>query len=265
MKKIYVILSVLTLSLLTFNCEEYDPGVTPPSFLTFGKGSQQIEYVTESTVYPITVYADKVSNQDRTVNIVELTGNDATGVAYTTAEVGDFTLGSSSVVIAAGEMSASTTIAFNPALSLAASRYVTFSAQSSDEEFVLNKTTTRIKINYKRMCFSNTIIYDLTLDRYGSETSWEIKNSAGEVVQFGGPYDDASSNILQPQTPMQFTLPDGTYTFTINDAYGDGMSYTAGGVLYNGSYSIAKDCGAVLATGLGNSFTTSKSHTFSLP
>lgn len=265
MRKIFSLFSVLVLALVSYNCEEYDPAVTPKSFLTFGKGSQQIDFVSESNVYPITVYADKVSNQDRTVNIVELSGNDAAGVAFTTAEVGDFTLASSSVVIPAGEMSASTTIAFNPTLSLAASRYVTFEAQSTDDEFVLNKTTTRIKINYKRMCFSNTIIYNLTLDRYGSETSWDIKNSSGVVVQSGGPYTDASSNILQPQTPMQFTLPDGTYTFTINDAYGDGMSYSAGGVLYNGSYSIAKDCGAVLATGLGNSFTTTKSHTFSLP
>lgn len=265
MRKIFSLFSVLVLALVSYNCEEYDPAVTPKSFLTFGKGSQQIEYVTESPVYPITVYADKVSNQDRTVNIVALTGNDAAGVAYTTAEVGDFTLGSSSVVIPAGEMSASTTIAFNPTLSVSVSRYVTFEAQSSDEEFVLNKTTTRIKINYKRLCFSNTIVYNLTLDPWGSETSWNIKNSAGVVVQSGGPYADATANVTQPQAPMEFTLPDGTYTFTINDAYGDGMTYSSGGVTSTGSYNISKDCGSVLVSGLGNGFTTTKSHTFSLP
>lgn len=158
-------------------------------------------------------------------------------------------------------MSATVNISFDPNLSLAANRYVTFEAQSADEDSFFNVTTTRIKVNFKRMCFSNTIIHTLVLDRYGSETTWNIKNSSGVVVQSGGPYSDAPSNVLQPQTPMTFTLPDGTYTYTINDAYGDGLFTSA---TVSGTYNVSKDCGSVLVSGGGN-FGVIKTHTFTLP
>jgi len=51
------------------------------------------------------------------------------------------------------------------------------------------------------------------------ETTWDIKNSAGEVIASGGPYD-VSSIYIEP-----FTWPaNDCYTFTMYDAGGDGMS-----------------------------------------
>lgn len=266
MKKIFSLLSIFVLALVSYNCEEHDPAVTVDSFLSFGKESQTINYVTESPVYPITIYASKTSNQDRVVNIVVVTGNDVSNLPFTTALDGDFELASASVVIPAGETSASTTIAFDPELSLTAERYVTFEAQSSSEDFVFNNTTSRMKVNYKRMCYSNTVVFNLDLDPWGSETSWDIKNAAGTIVATGGPYQDynvsGSVNFVVPT--ITNTLPDGNYTFTIYDAYGDGMYYSSGGTVYLGHYNLSKDCGSLLASGEGN-FGSSKSHTFSLP
>jgi hypothetical protein len=262
MKKVFSLLSVLVLALVSYNCEEHDPSVNHPSFLSFDRDSRLIEFVTESSEYPLTVYASKVSNEDRVVNIVTVTGvNPKTNGPFTTAVDGDFVLGATSLVIPAGEMSASTTITFDPNLSLAAQRQVTFELQSSAEEFVFNSTTTRTMISYRRICFSNTVLFDLTLDPWGSEISWNIKNSSGAVVQSGGPYADGGAGLhIQPQ--MSFTLPDGNYTFTINDMYGDGLSgSTTSGP---GSFKIAKDCGSDLVQGGGN-FGASYSKQFSLP
>ena len=122
-------------------------------------------------------------------------------------------------------------------------------------------TSSKTTIEYTHVCFSNDVVFNLTLDRYGSETTWTIKNSSGVTVRSGGPYTDASTNIVQVLAPMNFNLPDGTYTFTINDAYGDGM-VTSSSVV--GSYTMYKDCGALLFSGNGD-FTSSRSHTFSIP
>ncbi|MEZ4838980.1 hypothetical protein [Flavobacterium sp.] len=60
---------------------------------------------------------------------------------------------------------------------------------------------------------------------------------------------------------MTFDLPDGTYTFTINDSYGDGMVTSAS---VTGFYKLSKDCGSVLIDVVGN-FETIQTHTFSIP
>lgn len=60
----------------------------------------------------------------------------------------------------------------------------------------------------------------LTLDEYGSETTWEILDDANNVVHLGGPYlDDQDGTIVSEE----FCLDQGCYTVTIFDDYGDGM------------------------------------------
>jgi len=64
-------------------------------------------------------------------------------------------------------------------------------------------------------------------DNHPEETTWDIKNSAGEIIASGGPYS-SSSIYLEP-----FVWPaNDCYTFTIYDAGGDGLD--------GGFYKIAK-------------------------
>lgn len=263
MRKIFSLFSLFAFA--TFiSCDDYDAGLEAPASLSFVNANELVAYVAESNVKTLRVYATTKSNVDRVVTINQLLeGTDpSTNQPYSTAVAGDYTLSTDSVIIPAGELYGSFDVVFDPALSLAATRYVTLSIDSPGDEYVLNKTKNNVKVTYNRLCFSNTILFDLVLDRYGSEISWNIKDSSGAIVQSGGPYSDAATSVLQPQPQMSFTLPDGTYTFTINDFYGDGM-YTSDAV--NGTYKIAKDCGTILINELGNSFTTTRSHTFSLP
>lgn len=69
----------------------------------------------------------------------------------------------------------------------------------------------------------------LTLDNYGTETTWNIKNSSGTIVKSGGPYTDAQTDRLKV---IDLTVSESDcYTFTINDQFGDGINsgYGVGG------------------------------------
>jgi len=75
--------------------------------------------------------------------------------------------------------------------------------------------------NVIKKVICNDFQLDVVLDSWGSETSWDITDSTGTVVEAGGPYADGTPGALQS---YNFTLADGCYTFTIYDAFGDGLS-----------------------------------------
>ncbi|MGB1269372.1 MAG: hypothetical protein ACPG45_06515 [Flavobacteriaceae bacterium] len=66
----------------------------------------------------------------------------------------------------------------------------------------------------------NDMELNISLDNFGTETTWDIKDDTGAVVQSGGPYTDGTPG---PIAPIFFTLADGCYTFTIYDSFGDGL------------------------------------------
>ena len=82
-------------------------------------------------------------------------------------------------------------------------------------------------------------------DVWASERTWEVVDATGAVVQSGGPWPNFPSGggtIVE-----EFSLPDGCYTFTIYDAFGDGQfdGVTSGGYFL--------DCSVLsIASGAGN-------------
>ncbi len=91
---------------------------------------------------------------------------------------------------------------------------------------------------------SANITVQINCDRYGSETTWTLKNSGGTTVGSGGPYTNAASNGVYPQTPANYTLPTDCYSFKIDDSYGDGMNSGYG----TGSY-VVKYGSTTIVTG----------------
>jgi len=65
-----------------------------------------------------------------------------------------------------------------------------------------------------------SVTFNLTLDDYGSETTWELISDTDEIVDAGGPYSDGSNGELLAEA---FCLLDGCYTIYVDDAYGDGI------------------------------------------
>ncbi|UII19821.1 endonuclease [Fulvivirga ligni] len=84
-------------------------------------------------------------------------------------------------------------------------------------------------------CSDTEVTLSLNTDNYGSETSWELKSSSSTVLYSGNGYASNSSYS------EDFCLADGSYTFIIYDAYGDGIccSYGSGSYVLSGSSSYA--------------------------
>lgn len=101
-------------------------------------------------------------------------------------------------------------------------------------------------------CDGVELSLDFVFDGYADETTWEILDAEGEVVLSGGPYvrGRASASFV-------FCMEPGTYTFTVFDAYDDGLSYPE-----DGSVKLSVG-GEVIFEAIGN-FGGSATSTFTL-
>ncbi len=96
-------------------------------------------------------------------------------------------------------------------------------------------------------------------DQMGQETTWDIINSAGEVVAEGGPYNNLAGSGTLPNVTTLSDLPtDECYLFRIYDSAGNGICCNYG----NGHYYI-KHGTAFLIDAEGN-FGEEASHLISL-
>ncbi|MBL7963472.1 MAG: trypsin-like peptidase domain-containing protein [Flavobacteriales bacterium] len=101
-----------------------------------------------------------------------------------------------------------------------------------------------------------TITLRITLDGYGSETTWQLAQDGGGILFTGGPYSDGAGGTV---VTSDWCLGNACYTFTIFDSYGDGICCDYG----NGSYLIEDAFGTDLATSNGQ-FTDSQTRNFCL-
>lgn len=106
---------------------------------------------------------------------------------------------------------------------------------------------------------SSDITIKITLDAYGSETSWMLRNSAGEIIAISPTYNDAAAAGSYPQPDINLTVANDCYTFLIEDSYGDGMNSGYG----VGGYEIWAN-GAVIPGAEGGTFGGSESKPFSV-
>lgn len=105
-------------------------------------------------------------------------------------------------------------------------------------------------------CTDNQLILTLTVDDYGPETTWELKDDAGTAVASGGPYEKGIAGTVFRDT---FCLVDGCYSFKIMDEYEDGICCEFG----DGSYSLKDQDGNTLAS--GGEFSAEEQTNFCVP
>lgn len=96
-----------------------------------------------------------------------------------------------------------------------------------------------------------TIDIRLDLDEYEGETEWLLTGPLGNTIASGGPYAPGDDIIVSSNSVSQ----SGLYTFTITDAFGDGISLN-GGSDENGASSYTVDVDGT------NVFTSPPSHNF---
>ena len=101
---------------------------------------------------------------------------------------------------------------------------------------------------------TSVVVFNLSTDDYGFETTWTLTDSNGNVVEDGPntPYDDGSDF----QETINLPSINECYTFTIFDSFGDGICCDYG----TGSYNLEDESGNVILS--GGAFGESESITF---
>ena len=234
MKKIKNIFLILFTFTFLFNCEEnYEP--EPLDYVTFETDFDKGVDAALTTAVEVKVYAGTISSSERVFTITvdaDKTSLDTAG--YTVP---------SSVTIPANSNVGSFEVTINgPGVGDGGNLVLSF--VSGDSAY----TGESISINIFPVCFANsnnlTLILDITFDSWPDEIYWVLEDSSGATVAASatppawGAYAGLSGSISQ-----KFCLPDGTYTFTILDAYQDGagpykLSFDDGTVIHssNGGY-----------------------------
>merc|ERR1740129_1010380 len=98
-------------------------------------------------------------------------------------------------------------------------------------------------------CGKSKVDVEIKVDNYGDETTYDIKDSSDTTVMQGSGWPANSVNSFWQ------CFSSGTYTFTITDAYGDGICCTYG----NGGYSVKVDDSEVAS---GGDFDSEETKTF---
>ncbi|MBL4593640.1 MAG: T9SS type A sorting domain-containing protein, partial [Flavobacteriales bacterium] len=81
---------------------------------------------------------------------------------------------------------------------------------------------------------------NLTTDNYGTETSWAVRNLAGNIVIQGGGYQNVTGGELITES---LCLIDSCFTFILYDSFGDGFCCAFG----NGEFQLLNALGDTLA------------------
>jgi len=112
----------------------------------------------------------------------------------------------------------------------AATVYTT-SPNGNDDEYIFNDTI--VQSFEIAMSVDETVNLMLRLDDYPEETSWEVKDSSGEVIYSGDSYTTPGDNIYETFNLNQYEC----YSFAIYDAGGNGLELPGFFILYYGSNS----------------------------
>ncbi|WP_160137555.1 M43 family zinc metalloprotease [Chryseobacterium sp. c4a] len=145
------------------------------------------------------------------------------GAAQTYNWTGNLTQDKSSVInIPVGASIASSPVSFS----------ITSVNGTTDQRSTNNTTTGNyVKPVAPQYFATTTVTFKLQRDRWGQETRWNLKNSAGQIVK-SGRYGNTNTGAADPQLITQvWDLPEDCYVFTISDDFGDGLTgQLAGGV-----------------------------------
>ncbi|WGH75420.1 hypothetical protein P8625_15320 [Tenacibaculum tangerinum] len=241
MKNIKLLFLAIVASFSLSSCDdEVEPLNT--NYVTFGKPSYSTSVdVGATTTYDITVYTANITSSDRTFGV-------SVDMDATNADAGSYSV-PSSVTIPANQNEGTLSVQLSDVnLGISVNKLV---LNFDGEEGLSNGGSTTI--GYIQNCNEVSGTLDIVFDGYGSETSWEILDSEGGVVASADveTYSDGQATASVP-----ITLCAGrTFTFTIKDSYGDGLSYPA-----NGTYTLTIG-GSVKASG-GGDFGSSESTDF---
>jgi hypothetical protein len=186
----------IDLNYVGFEKQDYDFGVTRD-----GETTQDLK-----------IYSTNKVSSDRSFDIFVVEDE-------TTLEPSSYVLASTTVTIPSNENVGTFPLTIKD-LNIGEGKTLVLNFQPKDDTYLGQKMV----LNISRVCPYNTVIVKFEFDGYASETTWSITDSSSTVVASGGPWTDGLESFS-----TELCLEDGTYTFTVNDSYGDGLSYPADG------------------------------------
>ncbi len=103
----------------------------------------------------------------------------------------------------------------------AASQNISINISSADNN-AANNTLAQV-VGLATTATNGNATIKVSLDRYGSETSWKLFKSNGSIAYTSPTYADAAANGTYPQADINTSLTDDCYRLEVYDAYGDGF------------------------------------------
>lgn len=199
-------MAVVSMPLFT-GCES--EGEFPPlNYVTFETGPLNVGVeVGGSTTEDVTVYSANITNSDRQFTINVDASSTLSSEAYTVP---------TTVTIPGGTNEGVINVQVSDVDLGLAGKTLLLNIKSEADLSV----GSAFQINVSRTCVGKEFVVDFVFDGYASETSWSITDDAGAVVIEGGGYTDGTATASK-----SLCLGQGTYTFTVNDEYGDGLTY----------------------------------------
>lgn len=237
MKKYFFLFIAAISTSLFVGCSEDE--LEAPNYASFQKSpsSAQVDFG-GSTTYDVAVYTANVVGSDRTFDVVvrdaTTLGDEAFNVPATVTIPGGSNEGVLSVGISDVNISPN-----------GEKLILGFGAQ--DGQLFGGDFT----LNVSQFC-DPAFVIDFVFDGYASETTWDLADATGTVVLSGGGFSDGTS-----LASVMRCIPAGEYTFTVYDAYGDGLTYPAEG-------SVTLSYGGQELTVIPGAFGTSASFTFTV-
>jgi hypothetical protein len=98
----------------------------------------------------------------------------------------------------------------------------TFSATVTNTNAGVDENNLNNAVNSSFLIVLNgvSVVMDLTLDCFGSETSWELQNVSGTAIYAGNGYADDEPGMVSETWCLNY----GCYSYVLIDSYGDGLS-----------------------------------------
>ncbi len=207
-KFIYTMIAAVGLSLFT-SCD-FDEDLDNPNYVSFEENSANVGVdVGGTSTYDVTVYAANVTGADRQVEVVV---EDATTLAadgYTVP---------SSITIPGGTNEAVLSVTVSDVDLGLTGKSLVLGLKEGNGLY----SGDGLAISVNRTCVGKEFVVDFAFDGYASETSWSIADSDGNVLVSvaAGTYADGATSASR-----SLCLSPGTYTFTVGDSFGDGLTY----------------------------------------
>jgi len=198
------------LVIFTFNsCEEAVPEPTGLDFITFEEREKEVAInVGASLTDQIVVYTATKTGSEKNINIIV---DESSTIPLSSLTI------PSSVVVPSGTNEAiiEYTMNYNDDFSITGGTLV-LRIENVKDNLV---TSSQVEVLINVVCDSPVTI-DFLFDGYADETTWSIEDTNGNTLYTGGGYSEG-----QETASREVCLADGDYTFTVNDRYGDGLTY----------------------------------------